>query len=236
MIDLCSGRIDLADLGAGFPLYYEYLLLCGVLLVLLFAVVGIQGMVANKDGDICDIMKLAYSPDDDLYCKGGFIIEGSLGNRSSKKSIDVSNILSLIFVVIGILIGYYYRRIQGLTADEANRGSTTPSDYAIMVKGLPENETAENIKQFFEKSGKRSGLATVKKVIMSYYIADYVKLMKERFVLLQKKIKGDNSAEIDNQIRDVEKKMEEFEAHISEAESKKFTGIAFIVFNTQQGM
>jgi len=60
-----------------------------------------------------------------------------------------------------------------------------------------------------------------------------VKLMKERTSLYHKKIKGDTSAETEAAIKDVEKKMDDFEAHISEAESKKFTGIAFVVFNTQ---
>jgi len=233
LIDLCSGRIDLADLGAGFPLYYEYMVFCMVLLVLLFALVGIQGMVANHQGELCKAFQALYEFDDEDYCKGGFLIDYGLSNRSSKDSWKVSNILSLVFVSIGILAGFYYRRIQGLTADEANRGATTPSDYAVMVKGLPETEKADKIKAFFEQFGKKTGRCNVKKVIMSYYIADYVKLMKERTSLYHKKIKGDTSAETEAAIKDVEKKMDDFEAHISEAESKKFTGIAFVVFNTQ---
>jgi len=223
---LCTSRLDLAELGAGFPLFYEYIFFCGVLLTLLFLIVGIYGLVVNKKGFLCNILK--DQPEDP--CNGGLFIEFSLGNRDSRDSLRTSSILNLAFVGVGAILSFYYRRMQSQTAHKANLGTITPSDYAVLVKKLPITETVQNIKAFFEEKG------TVRKVIMSYNISSYLDLTRKRQKLLTKKARGSTSSEEEIEIREIEEKINLFEEEVANrGSSQKFNGIAFVIFETEEG-
>lgn len=223
---MCTSRLDLAELGAGFPLFYEYIFFCGVLLTLLFLIVGIYGLVVNKKGFLCNILK--DQPEDP--CNGGLFIEFSLGNRDSRDSLRTSSILNLAFVGVGAILSFYYRRMQSQTAHKANLGTITPSDYAVLVKKLPITETVQNIKAFFEEKG------TVRKVIMSYNISSYLDLTRKRQKLLTKKARGSTSSEEEIEIREIEEKINLFEEEVANrGSSQKFNGIAFVIFETEEG-
>jgi len=213
-------------LGAGFPLFYEYIFFCGVLLTLLFLIVGIYGLIVNKQGFLCDALK--DQPEDP--CNGGLFIEFSLGNRDSRDSLKVTSILNLAFVGLGAILSFYYRRMQSQTAHKANLRTITPSDYAILVKKLPITETVQSIKAFFEQK------ASVRKVIMSYNIHAYLDLTRKRQKLLTKKARGNTSTEEEIEIREIEEKINLFEEEVTSNEaSQKFNGIAFIIFETEEG-
>jgi len=191
----------------------------------MFLINGIYGIIANKKGGLCDLIE----------CKASSFIEYSLSNRHTEGDYTALNILNLIFVIIGLLLCYYYRRIQGMTADEADRGTITASDYAIIVKKIPLTENAESIKKFFEEKGRPHTKTTVKKVVLSYDIGSYISLVRRKNKLTIKKTKGGDLATIQPELDDIEKQLKAFESEIASATSKKFTGIAFVVFETEKG-
>jgi len=230
LFPLCTPRLELAELGAGFPLFYEYMFFCGVLLAFLFSIVGVYGLVANKKGLLCNYLK--DHPEDP--CNGGLFIEFSLGNRDSEDSLQISSILNLAFVGIGVILSCYYRKIQTETEHKANMGTNTPSDYAIIVKNIPSTETAQSIKAFFEEKGRENSKTSVKKVIMSYHIASYVYLTRRRKKLLNKKARGTISPEQELELDQIEGKISSFEGELANNASQKFTGIAFVIFDTEE--
>lgn len=159
----------------------------------------------------------------------------SLGNRGNKEDFMINDILNLGFVVIGILVCFYYRRIQSMTADEVNRGAITSADYAVIVDGIPESETPEQIKKFFEDNGRPFTKTCVKKVVCAYEIGTYVNLVRQRAKLFAKKGKSNEPTNLEEELRLLEDKLQAFEDAVANNTSQKFTGIAFVSFNTEKG-
>ena len=187
----------------------------------MFCLTGIYGIIANKGGTLCE----------SFVCKASSFLEYSLVNRYDG-DYGALNGLNIAFLIVGLLLCYYYRRVQGMTADEANRGTITASDYAIIVKKIPETESAESIKKFFEEKGRNHTKTTVKKVVLSYDIGGYIELLRKKNKLIIKKSKGDDTVQAE--LNDIETQLKTFEKDIANNTSKKFTGIAFVVFETEK--
>ena len=79
--ELCCPKMDLKELGAGFPLYFEYVTFCALLLLFQFIVIGLYNMLNNAAGARCRENQDIAASSANRYCTDGFIVTYSWANK-----------------------------------------------------------------------------------------------------------------------------------------------------------
>ena len=181
---------------------------------------------------MCDL----YAESPDYPCDGGFIQQYSMGNRTMDDSMEISSILNLTFVVVGIVASLYYKRLQALTAEEVDRSVLSTSNYTIMVKNIPTTETEESIREFFDQKGGKRLKINVKRVVLASDIGTYVSLVRRKAVLLDKKTKVKLTDALEKELTEIQDKLSTFDAELVKSKSHQFTGIAFVTLSSQAGI
>ena len=77
-LSICCDKMDLAFLGAGFPLYYQYIFFCCLFLTIIIFVMGIYNFSSNLSGDDCN----SYT-DSEKECYNNWVNRISIGNKKS---------------------------------------------------------------------------------------------------------------------------------------------------------
>ena len=212
------------------------------ILLLMFLISGIYSIAKNYYQNDC----FNYA---DLQCSFTDIILLSLVNKSKSPDLLYEqswvNLASLLVIVIAI---HFYRRGQSLTERESLRGLTTPANYTIMIYNLPQGLYDDNdIKQLLINNWKkREGVHELKitKVVQSYFIGDYIALVREKNQLNNEKKKylryrkknGSfpphvNMEEINRNINEITIKIQE-SASVLSKNLAKTCGTVFVAFNT----
>jgi len=150
---LCVSVLALEDLGAGFPLYYQFKIFTIIIYAIMFAFVGIAGLIINTDQE-----KGAewVGPGEEV----AYIVEMSIGNHGAlpeeydDQSIVAEQILNFIFIFVIIIGSIILRHFQSKVINDIDEKNLTPSDFGVMVTNLPLNKTQDEVrdwlKTFFE--------------------------------------------------------------------------------------
>ena len=231
MWPLCSSRIVLGKYGPGYPLYFEYIFTCGVILSLMFGIVSIHSMYYNKHGSNCD----AHLKDGEYPCRGGTAVEYSIGNRKEGDPFRISSVLNLSFTLIALVLSFFYRKVQSRTANEVDDSTVTAADYTVMVQNLPPEERAEDIKRFFQEYRNDGTLVSVVNVSMAYQIGYYVDLVRKRDILNKLMVKAPLTPKQEQKLNRIEYEIQAVRNNSPGGRKIEFSGIAFVTFNTQKG-
>jgi len=200
-ISLCSSKSEMYHLGVGFPLYFDFIIYCGVLAIIMLLVSGIYNFVTNRDANDCEV-NLDWSRDDAQFCDLSKIASISLVNkRFSMHEMNVSNWFNLAAVVVMVISFQFYRRQSILTIEEVDNSQQTPADYTLAITNLPKDATDEEVREFLEKKVFPEKKVDVAKIVRGYNITEYVRLNRRRVAL-----KYELSKE---QVKDKEKKEQE---------------------------
>ena len=164
-IPLCSKYKDLKDLGTGFPLYYQLKLFT----IMVYTVMAVFGL----------LFTIWYALDDkghEWNDKGDtpFMVTLSIGNFGrDEKNYTPSRISGLLvysaLMIILIITGSIFLRFFQKQIDEAN---TTPSEFCLMVNGIPLSKTQQDAIEFFKKFDENLEIVYVN---YCYDIRDIVK-------------------------------------------------------------
>ena len=164
-------------LGSGFPCFYNYILYCMFMLILLFAISGCYNLITNYLGNNC------LTPDEDLALAGGIHSikdykekekmeeekkhhsgeeEGGEAEKEEKSAIchynwahifsmankmghdefiEPQEYLNLIVGIIVMVCLMYFRKSQRYIDKEVDVQFITPSDYALIVKNVPKDQS-----------------------------------------------------------------------------------------------
>lgn len=180
LFGLCAPLSELAELGPGIPLYYYFVKYVLIVLAFGFFVAGIACWDSNtRAGDADD-----WGDD----ASDNFVIRMSIGAHGDDGTIPAWQAVLHMVVGIFILISYYFLRNKLIKVDgEIDKDEVTASDYTIWVKGLGQNFTADEVKEFFIKNGLPTDQdLDVKRVNIPYEISDYVDWIREHNTLKEK--------------------------------------------------
>lgn len=138
----CDVR-TLAELGEGFPLYFDLVKWVAFLLALCFVVAG------------CFCMYRNYSADS---LRSNYILRGSLANYGSSSPSISEPSLHLCALVLLLLAHEFIVIRHEKMQTELDKHTVTPSDYTVMVRDLPKKELDRTeLWRFLERESRLVG-------------------------------------------------------------------------------
>jgi len=246
-LPICCERTELAEFGTGYPLYFEFVLYCIVMLVIMFLCLGLYGLYTNYTAGDCYQLEANCDPSTFINL---ISIPNKIFHAEEYYYQTWVNLGTIIIVMISLHI---FRRMQKLTENECDRGLTSPSDYSIWLSKLPKGEYTEaDIRRIIEESveGRHQNFE-IKKVVMAFNISEFM-MNCRKINALDSKLRGiqqyekkngklpegPSPREIELEKASIERQVQEF---INEAEKmdermiQKTTGDAFVIFKEQDG-
>ncbi len=205
-------NMELAELGAGYVMYFKIVMFFGAIMIG-FAVIGVLKSIQNFRSNLCltqeevnnnPITNLAYNAYVLLQfplCIEDWITVHSVANYGIFNTDETE----LTWMMIAMLAYWFVLAICNhfikANNKEIDRLSDTPSDWTLMVRGLPPDETANDIKANFEMYGTMNKMpCVVKKVTIAYECDEYEE--KEKKVgATKRKMKKQQMAEMDTAIQ-----------------------------------
>ena len=227
-------------LGAGYPLFYNWLKCC--ILLLLILLLGSEGynLITNYYGTDCN------KPD---TCKLNYVTIFSLANKTSRHDqYKIQTRLFSITYILTMITLMIFRKIQRRINSEVDQNQLTPSDYTIIVKNIPIGlknfNYIEELKSLFEKCALNGDPVNIMKINLIYDVSKLNKVDKEMDIAINEKKKvlkkngfRLNSSEIQRLDYEFEnlKDKKTFICKDMKDNYKDFIGIALISLETEQG-
>lgn len=150
-LSICSKYTKLEDLGSGFPLYYQLKLFTIVIYLAVFIISGVAGLgiyfSAGSGGE--------WNNEEDEG-NATFSARISIGNYGREKSnykngaffgLQILNTICIFLIIVSSII---LRRMQKKVASEIDERVVTPSDFGVMVTGIPLDKTEEEVAEYFK--------------------------------------------------------------------------------------
>lgn len=177
--------MDLADLGAGYVMYFKMVIFFGIIMIL-FSIISVIKAISNSTKGYCttSTSSVSISSNAAIYpLKGWQICSFDWITAHSVANYGVMNVDSQEKTWVLIFFLFYWFTLSGLksyikkTNKSIDVNNDTPSDWTLIVKNLPKDEPAEQIKANFEAYGALGKMPCyVKKVNLAYKCDEYVKL------------------------------------------------------------
>lgn len=178
-------NMDLADLGAGYVMYFKMVIFLGFSMSL-FLLINIIKAISNiRQGHcISSTTTSGLSGDALIYSKKGWpICSLDWVTIHSAANYGVERVDSQEKTWVFIFFLLYWFLLSGCKAyiKKTNKAidinNDTPSDWTLIVKGLPKDEHPDQIKANFEAYGALGKMVcTVKKVNLAYKCDEFVKM------------------------------------------------------------
>ena len=214
----------LYHLGSGYALYFQFVKHCIIMVCLMLGISGIYNLYTNyTTGDCGDVPQTSGSQ----YCYEDFVTKFTIANkRNHPEELSVQLVLNLI-TVIGIAVYFQYVRYQSRkTVIAADDETVTPADFTLQLKGVPQEGTDEELKQWLEDQGDPMHPLKVVKICKAYEISGYIKDLRLKQELTEKKNDTRaNQEEVNRELNAVEERLRE-----AKKQGLKQTDIVFAIF------
>ena len=178
-------NLDLADLGAGYVMYFKMVIFFGCIMIL-FSIINIIKAISNTTKGYCTTSTTTISSTSNaaLYVlKGWPVCSFDWITAHSVANYGVMNVDSQEKTWVLIFFLFYWFTLSGLKSyiKKTNKlidvSNDTPSDWTLIIKNLPKDEPAEQIRANFEAYGNLGkSVCPVKKVNLVYKCDEYIKL------------------------------------------------------------
>ena len=153
-------------------MYFQFIKFSIGLLVLLLAVSGIFSLITNASGGDCD------RPIDYGYCVKGYILSYTVTNkRDDKHLLQIQLYLNLATVVLIMVFFHFMRYNLRKTIVAADDKTVTPSDYTIVMEGVPPEATESEIKQWLNDLQVSKTPLKIERIIRPYQLGSYINLV-----------------------------------------------------------
>ncbi|CAD8059583.1 unnamed protein product [Paramecium sonneborni] len=157
----CNNR-DYSFLGAGMPLYFEYIKSCILMLLIMFVTSGDYNIITNiAFGKSCKMLEdhKGQEIDEKSFCQLNWVTQSSLANkRNGSEFIDLQQMLNLISMITLIILFQYFRKEQRAFDAEIDSQTQYASDFTIYLKNIPTDPTGlqngdfdDDLKNFMEE-------------------------------------------------------------------------------------
>lgn len=186
---VCEDNFAFKDIGSGYVMFFK-LISFMAFAFLLFAVMNLFKVASNVQGKSCGATLVACSKD--------WITTPSAANYSSFGVLEADMtertwmfIFFLAFWLYLAGIKVYFTRLD----KEIDARTDVPSDWTIRVEGLPKDESADDIKKYFERNFAADNIR-VKKISLSYHIEEY-REQENKVLEFRKQIRGEQIKEME---------------------------------------
>ena len=177
--------MELAENGSGYVMFFKLAIWYGFIMVA-FSAISVLKAIENVRGTSCtsednpsttfDVYLLTGLP----VCVKDWVSIHSVANYGIYKFDNTELSWMLIAMCASwFVLAVYHHQIL-VTNKEVDRLSDTPSDWTLMVRGLPSDESEDHITRNFEAYGTMGTLpCKVKKVCLAYNSSEYEELEKK---------------------------------------------------------
>ena len=233
-LDVSCDRADLYHLGAGFPLYFEFIVFCVVLLILILLIGGIYDFVTNMIKDDCE-NNLGLVRNNREFCDLNRISRMSLLNKRFEDNLlEIGNWLNFATVIVMLIAFQIYGKQSRLTAQQVDNSQQTPADFTIVISNMPKDATDQEIKDYIEKKIFK-GEVQVAKIVRGYDIGEFVKLTRRKATIqtqLSSKKGVHNKEKLQEELEDIRKRLDTLENNASK--SLEYSSYVYITFETEK--
>ncbi|CAD8158550.1 unnamed protein product [Paramecium pentaurelia] len=163
-IDFQRDEMAFSFLGSGYPLYFNFIKCCLMIVGVLFLTSGQYQLVSNLTSNDCEDLVVqvqhrykevqkedSWSEQVHNYCLNDWIARSSLANKRFQSILTelphYFNFSSVIFILIII---FFFRKSQLIIDNDCDIKENTPSDYTLIVKDIPKDCKQQQLKEFFE--------------------------------------------------------------------------------------
>ena len=238
--------LELSELGPGFPLFFFFVKVVGLVLLLGTSIVGIPCLIGNTLAD----QGSEWQADSESWT-----LKASVGNNGSSDPIYPlwQCILNVVLMICVLIIYHIAKRKLAISAEEMDLLSTTAKDFTLHVYGLGSDIDQTQVSEFFTKYGRFDGRpAKVVKVNLPYRIKDYIdntRRMEEineslemieycqnEHIAIPQSCCGkvSNTNELEKELEVVNKDRDKFEKDLPAGVGRDLViGQAFVTFETQ---
>eukprot|EP00929_Paragymnodinium_shiwhaense_P100775 TRINITY_DN63354_c0_g2_i1.p1 TRINITY_DN63354_c0_g2~~TRINITY_DN63354_c0_g2_i1.p1 ORF type:complete len:1126 (+),score=241.03 TRINITY_DN63354_c0_g2_i1:142-3519(+) len=162
---------------------------------------------------------------------------GNLGpNRSTAAWIPFVYLVAVVLICLIIKVS---RRIMMITDKQVDGSTTSPNDFAILVRGLPTTATDESdIRRFFEENALADRKVPVVKVVIGWDVAEYREKIRAIRELRKKYSQLDPATP---EAADVGKEIQSITADLASsapdtASRLRSSGLAVVIFRYEKDM
>ena len=240
---LCESR-DLAELGEGFPLYFDLAKWLNVLLLLVLGIAGSYSLYCHYAED--NVSDSSLSSNWIMRGSLGIIYLASYGDHSPSV---LEPILHMGAVIVLLMLHSYLVYQHEIMEDELDRNTVTPSDYTIQVTNLPRTDLhTQDLVDFLATGSRPDGKpCRIVKVNLAYQISPFLEAcrhlseVKERLAelrLLQSQDRDSRKKVLcipckSESVEQYEVMAQDHKAIVAQLEAdvtQQFTGIAFVTY------
>ncbi|CEM34404.1 unnamed protein product [Vitrella brassicaformis CCMP3155] len=173
---LCCNNLEFAELGAGFPMYFDFLkqlvlLLVGyfILMVPAMVVYGQENKLSHKEDGWKEESRL-----------GDLLTAGNLGRNNEGTQLPTIAMACVAIFTLVILV--HFNRRQEWMRRSVDKEACHPNDFAIMIRGLPPDAIdEEEISVFFEEHATPGDESVpVVKVVVGFDVAEHFALQERK--------------------------------------------------------
>ena len=193
-MSVCVSRKELFFLGAGFPMFFQFIILSIGLLLLIFLLSSLFNVATNLKLDACE--------GGDLFIHGKICVPtwwiriSLLSKYGHDNFLSGQGINNLITVICAIIYLQFFRYKQRVEADSCDEKLISASDFAIEVRGLPLTDNLQDIRREFERKlehelGYKFHMMKLVLVNRSFTISDLVEILNKNAEFVKKKTKLD---------------------------------------------
>ncbi|KAL4498325.1 hypothetical protein ABPG72_013131 [Tetrahymena utriculariae] len=249
-INMMDNYTILSFLGSGYPLFFSFTKYCLYILATILFTSGAYNLWTNYNGKYC-LTKKQIKQGLPLFCEADYISTLTIINKANDESaMAMQNILNLFTTILLIVLCLFYRNEQKQIDYDVDAEEITPSDYTIMIKGIPQDMTEQELKEqlvSFRENDEENNDPLVVSDITYIYNVKHVKDINNKVHLLVKqkqealkKIEDENSEEFRNVQSDWDDKIYfvllQSLSYLKCVKDDKtqFTGYAFVSFEQEE--
>ena len=183
---VCADNFSFKDIGNGYVMFFKLISLM-VFAFIVFAIMNIFKVVKNLDGAACfsecsrDWITVPSSANYQLL--GVFAVD------TNERTWMFVFFVAFWLYLAGIKV--YFRKLD----KEIDAKTDVPSDWTLRVSGLPKDESADDIKKYFERNFQSDNIQ-VHKVSLTYHIEEY-KEQEKKVLEFRKEIRGEQIKEME---------------------------------------
>ena len=165
---------NLYFLGVCFPLYFDFIENCIILLLGFFLISGVFSLATNLASDYCETHH--------RFCSENFVIKMSWANKKGAEGLVIAQAaLNLLATILAIfLTGILKLRVRQRVT-EVDKDLVTPFDYTVRLSRVPTTVKDPNvIKEFIKKALPENRInINDMEVVRAYDIREMVDLIRE---------------------------------------------------------